>query len=203
MPARLLELKKWQAARLARTYADLDADPRYALATEFFLDDLYGAKDFSGRDEAVLRIYPIMVRTLPEAAVEAAALAIEVDALSEELDRRVAAALEGGPIDEGCYARAYRQAGTRHERLHQIELIDEVGRRLDALVKKPWLFTTLKLMRAPARLAGLQDLQTFLERGFAAFSQMGGAEHFLATIGGRETEVLNRLFSGHPSPFSG
>lgn len=201
-PPRLVEVKAWQAARLARTYADLDADPRYAKATEFFLDDLYGAKDFSGRDEAMLRIYPVMVRTLPEAAVETAALAIEVDALSEELDRRVAAALEDGPITEAGYARAYRKAGTRAERMRQIELIDEVGRRLDALVVKPWIFTTLKLMRGPAKLAGLQDLQTFLERGFAAFSHMGGADHFLATIDGREMQILSRLFSGHPTPFS-
>ena len=202
-PPRLVEVKAWQAARLARTYADLDADPRYNMATEFFLDDLYGAKDFSGRDEAMLRIYPVMVRTLPEAAVETAALAIEVDALSEELDRRVAAALEDGPITDASYGRVYRKVGTRAERMRQIELIDEVGRRLDALVVKPWIFTTLKLMRGPAKLAGLQDLQTFLERGFAAFRHMGGADHFLATIDGRETQILTRLFSGHPSPFSG
>ena len=67
---------------------------------------------------------------------------------------------------------------------------------------KPWIFATLKLMRGPARLAGLQDLQMFLERGFAAFRHMGGADHFLATITGRETRILNRLFSGHPNPFS-
>ena len=116
-PARLVEVKAWQAARLARSYAALEADPRYAKATDFFLDDLYGAKDFSGRDEAMLRIYPVMVRTLPEAAVETAALAIEVDALSEELDRRVAAVLEDGPITDASYAQAYRKAGTRPERL--------------------------------------------------------------------------------------
>ena len=202
-PPRLVEMKAWQAARLARTYADLAATPRYAKATEFFLCDLYGAKDFSGRDEAMLRIYPVMVRTLPRGAVETASLAIEVDALSEELDRRVAAALPAGPITGAAYSQAYRQAGTRAERARQIELIDEVGRRLDALVVKPMVYTTLKLMRRPARLAGLQDLQTFLERGFEAFRRMGGAEEFLATISGRETEILNRLFSGHPSPFSG
>lgn len=201
-PPRLAELKAWQAARLARTYKDLAADPRYAKPTAFFLGDLYGAKDFSGRDEAMLRIYPVMVRTLPMGAVETAALAIEVDALSEDLDRRVAAALGPGPIDESSYGRAYRQAGTRAERARQIELIDEVGRRLDVLVVKPFVYATLKLMRQPARLAGLQDLQTFLERGFEAFRHMGGAEEFLATIGGRETQILSRLFSGHPSPFS-
>ena len=143
-------MKAWQAGRLARTYADLSANPRYAKATDFFLGDLYGAKDFSGRDDAMLRIYPIMVRTLPRGAVETAALAIEVDALSEELDRRVAVVIEAGAITQDSYARAYRQAGTRAERARQIELIDEVGRRLDVLVVKPLVYTTLKLMRRRA-----------------------------------------------------
>lgn len=202
-PPRLTEVKAWQAQRLARTYADLSQNPRYRKATAFFLGDLYGSKDFSGRDEAMLRIYPIMVRTLPAGAVGAAALAIEVDALSEDLDRRVAASLEPGPVGESSYGRAYRQAGTRAERLRQIELIEEVGRRLDVLVVKPFVYATLKLMRTPARLAGMQDLQSFLERGFDAFRHMGGADEFLATITGREREILSRLFSGHPSPFSG
>jgi hypothetical protein len=202
-PPRLVEVKAWQAARLARTYADLSADPRYAGATAFFLEDLYGAKDFTSRDEAMLRIYPLMVRTLPHGAVETAALAIEVDALSEELDRRLAAAIEEGPVTEATYARAYRRAGTREERMRQIDLIEEVGRRLDVLVVKPFVYATLKLMRGPARLAGLDDLQGFLERGFAAFREMGGADAFLGIVTGREKRILNRLFSGHPSPLSG
>ena len=202
-PPRLAEVKAWQAGRLARTYADLAANPRYGKATAFFLDDLYGAKDFSGRDQAMLRIYPVMVRTLPRGAVETAALAIEVDALSEELDRRVAARVEPGPVTVASYGRAYREAGTRAERLRQVELIDEVGRRLDVLVVKPLIYATLKLMRRPAKLAGLEDLQAFLEHGFEAFRHMGGAEEFLATIAERENRILSRLFSGHPDPFSG
>jgi hypothetical protein len=202
-PARLRELKHWQAMRLARTYSDLAADPRYARATAFFLEDLYGEKDFSGRDEAMLRIYPVMVRTLPAGAVETAAIAIEVDALSEDLDRRAASALPAGPVTEASYAQAYRMAGTPAERQHQIELIEHVGERLDALVVKPMIYTTLKLMRGPARLAGLAELQGFLERGFEAFRHMGGGNYFLDTIVKRETAILKRLFSGHPSPFSG
>lgn len=202
-PARLREVKHWQAMRLGRTYADLAATPRYARATTFFLEDLYGEKDFSGRDEAMLRIYPVMVRTLPAGAVETAAIAIEVDALSEDLDRRVAGAIASGPISESSYAQAYRTAGTPAERQHQIELIEHVGERLDALVVKPMVYTTLKLMRAPARLAGLADLQSFLERGFEAFRRMEGADYFLETIVQRETAILKRLFSCHPSPFSG
>src|SRR5207248_3738 len=82
-PARLQELKAFQAARLARSYADIAAMPRYREATAFFLADLYGPKNFSRRDAAMLRILPAMTRMLPASAVETATLAVELEALSE------------------------------------------------------------------------------------------------------------------------
>lgn len=202
VPGRLPLVKVWQAERLASTYADLADSPRYKAATAFFLDDLYGPKDFSSRDEAMMRIVPVMSKVLPATAVETAALAIELEALSEDLDHRLARALPPGPLDEVRYAVAYRESGTREERERQIELIDAVGRRLDAVVKKPLIGQTLRLMRKPAQLAGLADLQDFLERGFEAFRRMRGADDFLDAVRERETRILNRLFSGAPEPFS-
>ena len=197
-PPRLAELKAWQSERLQATYADVAAQPRYRAATSFFLHDLYGDKDFSGRDQAMMRIVPTMTRILPASALQTASLAIELEALSEELDQRAAAALAPGPIDAERYGEAYRQGSTRAERERQIELIVAVGERLDALVKKPMVARTLRLMRAPAKAAGLQDLQQFLERGFEAFREMHGADDFLALVRSRETEILSRLFSGRP-----
>ena len=201
-PARLAELKAWQAKRLKDSYADLAAQERYRTATSFFLDHLYGPKDFSGRDQAMLRIVPVMSRMLPQSAVETASLAIELEALSESLDHRTAAALPDGPIDAEAYAHAYREGSTRAERERQIALLGAVGERLDALVKKPFVGKTLRLMRTPADVAGLSDLQDFLERGYASFRDMRGADDFLATIEERETALLNRLFSGETPAFS-
>jgi len=201
-PARLQELKAWQSQRLERTYADFSAQPRYRAATSFFISDLYGAKDFSSRDQAMLRILPVMSRMLPQSAVETAALAIELEALSEELDHALAAALAPGAISEASYAEAYRKSSTRADRERQVELIDATGRRLDTLVGRPLVERMLKLMRQPARMAGLADLQDFLERGFAAFRAMQGADEFLAVVKERETRILNRLFSGAAKPFS-
>ncbi len=197
-PERLHELKAWQASRLRRTYADLSEQPRYRAATAFFLEDLYGPKDFSGRDEAMLKIVPVMSRVLPAAGVETASAAIELESLSEELDHRVARALEDGPIDGASYGRAYREGSTRRERERQIDLLEAVGERLDALVRRPLVHRTLRLMRRPAHLAGLADLQDFLERGFEAFRAMHGADAFLAAVRHRETVILNDLFSGRP-----
>ena len=201
-PARLAELKGWQAARLAKTYEDYASRPRYAQATEFFLDDLYGVKDFSGRDREMLRILPVMRRILPASAVDTASRAIELEALTEDLDQRLAAALAQGPITEQSYADAYRASSTRAERMRQIDLIDHVGRNLDALVAKPFVGATLKLMRQPARVGGLAGLQDFLERGFQAFRRVKGANEFLGALRDRETAILNRLFSGKAEPFS-
>jgi hypothetical protein len=200
--AQLAAVKRWQTERLMKTYADLNADPRYRDATDFFVRDLYGPKDFSSRDAAMLRIVPVMARVLPAKAVETAALSVEVEALSEELDHRLAAALTGTEITEDTYAQAYRASATPGERGHQIQLIVDVGHRLEALVHWPFVYETMKLMRQPAKLAGLADLQDFLERGFHAFKAMGPADEFLTTVEGRERAILSRLFSGAAQPFS-
>ena len=201
-PARLAELKRWQAQRLQRTYADYASQPRYAAATSFFIDDLYGAKDFSSRDQAMLRILPVMTRMLPESAVETAALAIELEALSEHLDHQLAGALAAGPITEASYAEAYRASTKREDRERQIELIEATGRRLDELVRKPLVGQMLKMMRRPAKLAGLADLQDFLERGYGAFRAMDGAGEFLDAVRTREEKLLSALFSRAARPFS-
>ncbi|HEX4780090.1 MAG TPA: hypothetical protein VH301_05010 [Usitatibacter sp.] len=189
-------MKRWQARRLARTYADIAAQPRYGAATAFFLDEVYGEKDFSARDQEMLRIVPVMARILPATALQTASLALELEALTEDLDQRVAKQLDAGEIDEASYARACRAASPRRERDRQLALVRAVGERLDALVGKPFVGRTLKLMGRPARLAGLGGLQDFLERGFAAFRELDGARDFLDIFERREAEMLDRIYEG-------
>ncbi len=190
-------VKSWQADRLRRTYPDLLASKRFAPACEFFLSELYGAKDFEQRDQEALRVVPMLARMLPERAVQTMALAVELDELSEELDARVAR-LVATPIDEARYADAYRTAGTRSEREHQIDTIDRIGRSLERLARIPLLAPMLHMMRAPAEAAGLGHLHHFLQAGFDAFTVMGAANDFLGTIRGRETALMESLFAGEP-----
>lgn len=204
-PPLLNALKRWQSARLSRTYADLAADPRYAAASDFFFGELYGAVDVGWRDDSVVRMLPAMKRMLPEPALDTVALAIRLDLLSEQLDRRVAASnalANANSIDEERYAAAYREAGTAEEREAQIAIIITLGERLDRLVHHPLVVTGLKMMRGPAKVAGLGPMQSFLERGVDAFRAMKGAETFLSTIATREREIAKRLFSSQPAPFS-
>ena len=202
----LAALRRWQAQRLARTYADLAASERYGTATAFFLSDLYGERDFTERDLSLERAYPLIVKLLPDAALLPLARAIELHALSAELDRALGAALQEEPgakggITEAAYASAYRRCANRVERLRQIELLRAVGEPLDVVVAKPLVGRLLKLARKPARVGGFAELQDFLERGYEAFRHMGGASEFLATIEQREKRILERLFAGAAHPF--
>ena len=203
-----LRLRAWQSERLARTYPDLLADPRYGPAARFFLEDLYGPKDFSARDDEVARILPAMTRILPASAVRTFGLAIELDCLSERLDAAIIAALRASrtdgavlTIDSTRYATAYRACANRPERERQIALVGEIGVALDALARKPLIARAIELMRAPAHAAGLGELHDFLERGFGAFRHMRGAREFLAIIDRRERLILDRIFEADPDPF--
>lgn len=202
-----LLVRAWQADRLARTYPDLLASPRFGPAAAFFLSDLYGPKDFAARDEAVGRIIPTLTRMLPAAALETIALAVELDGLSEALDVQVSRLLRGEQpsahaieVTERGYAAAYRR-GSKADRERQIELVGRIGSALDRLARKPLIPAALRLMETPARAAGLGALQEFLADGFEAFRNMRGADEFLATIAARETLINDRLFAGTPQPF--
>lgn len=196
-------LREWQAARLARTHADLLASPLYGVAASFFLDELYGPKDFSERDAEVERILPLMTSMLPVSGLRTLLLAVEVDALSERFDAAMVGAL-GSALDrtlsESAYAAAYCEVGDRAGRLLQIRLVGETGEALDALARKPFVRGALKMMHGPAHLAGLGELHAFLERGFEAFKSMRDASEFLETIVTRERAIAVALFAGRDLP---
>jgi len=202
LAAALDRLAHWQARRLNSTYADLARDPRYADAIAFFRSDLYGPGDFSRRDADLARVVPVMVRMLPREVVATTAMAMELSALSHQLDRTLLAKLgAGNALSVGAYCDAYRACANRAARERQIALIVDVGRALDRYVRKPLLRQALALMRKPAQIAGLGALQDFLERGFSSFAGMQGAAEFLATIASRETAILNAIFAGDRAPF--
>jgi hypothetical protein len=196
-------LATWQSRRLRLTYDDLSRQSRYAGAMRFFQTDLYGNRDFAQRDADLARVVPVMVRMLPDAVIATIAKAVELHALTQTLDRSLLARLPRADVQFKVneYARAYRRMGKRPDRERQIRLIGEIGAHLAEFVQKPLIRAALRMMRQPARLAGLAALHDFLDRGFAAFAKMGDAALFLETIDVRERAVMEALFAGETAPF--
>jgi hypothetical protein len=199
---RRVALRAWQVSRLARTHQDLLENPRFHNAAQFFLTDLYGPNDLSQHIEEVRRIVPVMMRVLPDSGLAAVAHAVELNALSESLDAAMVDALGAGTttILPATYAAAYRKIGRDEDRARQIDLIALLGGALEGLSRQRFVGAALKMMRGPARAAGLGELQGFLERGYAAFRAMrGGAGEFVAVVVARERSIAHALLAGDAS----
>ncbi|NOX61610.1 MAG: hypothetical protein GXP42_06640 [Chloroflexi bacterium] len=199
-------LRAWQSQRLARTHADLLASKRYGPACRFFLEDIYAPKDFSQRDYDIIRIHDFMMRFLPARVLHTLTKAIELQSLTEELDQKLLDVLLNhvgvrDHITEEQYAEAYRLCDNYDERVYQIELVTQIGRGIERLVRLPLIGWTLRAARRPAVRGGWEELQGFLERGYAAFKHMGKADYFLNTIEKREKILLDNIYQNVKKPF--
>jgi len=199
----LIDLQDWQRRRLDETYADLRDSSRYRPACEFFLDELYGGRDFRERDRQLARVVPVMRRFLPNHLLLAVGDAMQLQAISLEFDLDLAERLvDVDRLDQPAYAAAYRQHAAWSEREQQIQLIEALGEVLDETVHRPMVHRLVRMMQGPANLAGFGALQSFLRRGLDAFARMHGAEHFLTTIVTRERAALEEMRAGSEWPFS-
>jgi hypothetical protein len=197
--SRVTELKAFQQRRFSHTYADLLASARYGAAARYFLAELYGPGDFTTRDAQFARVAPAIVRLFPDEVAETVAILAELHALSESLDTETALHLPDRPVAPLDYVGAWQRAGRAPDRERQIELTLRIAAQLDRITRVPMLRNALRLMRAPARAAGLTELQRSLETGFDVFRAMKGAEEFIALIDSRERALADALFAARGS----
>lgn len=191
------DVKRLQGQRFRATYTDFLRHPVYAPATHFFLDELYGVHDFAQRDAQFARIAGAIERLFPEAVAQLAVDLAEIHALTEVLDHQMAAhwlAQDKALPQALRYTRAWRLTGERAARARQLDVVQNMGLELQRLTRMKPLRLALRMMRNPARAAGLDALQHFLESGFDAFGGMGDARGFLDTISAREAQWIQTLF---------
>lgn len=204
LAASVVALKTYQQRRFARSYAALLQSPRFGPAARFFLDELYGPRDFEERDRQFASVVPALVRLFPAEVVETVASLARLHSISEQLDSRMALSFGvEAAVDAPGYVAAWREVGDPEAREQQVSLTLSIGADLDRLTRKPLLRQTLRLMRGPAQAAGLGALQGFLERGFDTFRAMKGSGEFLTEVGRNERLLCAALFGDGDSALLG
>jgi hypothetical protein len=200
--AAVTQVKRVQSRRFAGTYADLLAGGPYAVATQFFLVELYSDKDYAERDAQFARIAGAMERLFPDQVSDTAVALAQLHALTEELDQAMALAwlaqANGDTSEARRYVAAWREVSRRADREHQLRVVLGIGQQMARLTRTAGLRMMLKMMRGPAAAAGLGALQRFLECGFDTFAAMArrpqAAEEFLETSRVRESALMLMLF---------
>jgi hypothetical protein len=200
----LRAVRAYQSKRFQETYHDLLASEAYGPPCDFFLTEIYGDQDFSQRDREFERIAKSIERLFPRNILEVAVDLTELHALTELLDTRMVEALESlgyrqgqGPLEDSTYAEAWRASGLSAQRTQQLNMVLDLGKRLEHITTMRGIRMTLRAMRLPARAANLSALQGFLEKGFDTFSALaqvkGQSDIFLKTIEEREKAWIEHL----------
>ena len=199
-------LRAWQSARLRQTYADLLANDKYRPACQFFLSDIYAARDFSQRDYDAERLYQILSRYLPGNSLYLLAKAIQINQLTNALDHDLLNILVNrlgveDSITPEQYAEGYKFCDNYEARKQQIELLVDILQEAGKVARNPLVGFASRLARIPARNAGWFEIYDFLERGYAALSHMRDVRRFAEIIKSRETRILDQIYANHPRPF--
>lgn len=195
-------LQKFQIARLAGTYADLEADERYRPLAEFFFRDLYFVGDRAARNESFLRVWKHFERVLGGVIVRGLHDLVEFYYLSEKLDEEVAQVLiamgSGLTLDMDAYERAYRYADDYDDRVVQLEYVERTLDFVHATSQRRVVGVLISTMQATARLIGASPMVDFLDRGYTAFRGVKDITYFRNTIHKRERERLDRIWRDIP-----
>ena len=190
-------LRQWQCSRLLFSYDSLYQKKQYRPAMDFFTAELYGPNDFTQRDEDIKKVLPLMERVLSEETIASFEIALKLNTLSYQLDFDLVRNLgDITNISNEDYALAYRNCNNLEQRQMQLNLIEMLSGNLSGIANKTSIMMLLKLSRKPAKLAGLGELQSILEKGASAFRKIKKIEDFINPILQGEKEIMQNLFSG-------
>ena len=189
------KLQSWQTKRLLTTHDDLWQSKRFKPAMQFFVDELYGPKDYSQRDIELARVVPKMAKILPNKGLISLEAALRLNCLSLELDIALVQQLGSEEINRSNYFDCYRQSDNQSKREQQIQLLENLGLDMAQVVKVSGISAILMLSRKPAKIAGVKSLHAFLEKGFKSFKKLGEVHDFIDPIVKREREIMLSLFA--------
>lgn len=187
------ELKGYQVERLKFTHAEFLENPETKDATHFFLTEIYSEKDLTKRDKGLEKVVPMMCKLFTPELLLVLSDALELDALTEELDMTMSKGLKKGFTSDE-YIKMY-QTTDFNKRKRQIELTEKLGDSLKEIIKFPLIGTLLGTMGGPAKLMGLKDVHMLLQNGFNIFSKTKDVDTFLKTLIRKEYEILDSIYN--------
>ena len=206
---RLQDVQIWQKQRMQNTHQAFFAEPNHQLMTAYFLNRLYGAEDFEILSNQIRRLINnagIVEKIIPYSALKTGDAGVELAILAIQLDEQVAKYLlenypTDTPLDDEMVRRAYLAVDQYAPRLHQMELLELLGTKLDKYVRSTMVKTAFKLSKGIAYRYEANTIYDFIDDGFKAMAPLGSAQDFIATFTSKEKQIIDAVHSGHPTPF--
>lgn len=204
---RLQQIQAWQKQRMQDTHQTLFA--RYPAMARYFLNRLYGGADFDVLVQQLQRILGKahkVEKLVPESTVKTGLLGVELAVLAIELDEQLALWWQEKHPDvlaptDALMLEAYQVLAQDQQRLHQMDLLDQLGEKLDQYVRSFMVQSVFKLARASAQKHHLGELYEFIGEGFVAMKPLKNAAEFVGQFTAAERDTIARVHQRHPDPF--
>lgn len=202
--SRLRRLQDWQSQRLSHTHRHLLDDPATAEGIRFLLEEVYGGRELLPVAREIRRALPKAMKLLPDKVMATSASALEAAILTQELDEQVTDWLGSAldqPLTEQTYLKGFRQPSHHSARQRQLQLVAELGHRLDRYIRSRMIQTTFRMVRRPAHAAGFANLYDFMDRSFRVMKPVPSVGLLLEQLAAREESIMQKVYDHHPAPF--
>ncbi|MEQ1296768.1 hypothetical protein ABLT94_02585 [Acinetobacter soli] len=206
---RLFDAQSWLKARMIHTHSDLFEQPQYRLMTDYFLNRLYGGPDFdplAAQIERLLKYAHKVEKLVPDNAIKTGTKSISLAILALELDEQIALQLlkdypVDTPITDEMMRQTLIQLDQKAQRLHQLALLDDLGKALDKYMRSFVMYTAFKMAKGPVMKHNFELMYHFIDEGFRAMKPLKSAEAFIKAFTHKEREIVEKVHAGHPDPF--
>lgn len=206
---KLQHVQAWQKARMQQTHAEFFAIPAHQPMAYYFLNRLYGADDFNELAHQIgrfIRNAHKVEKILPKSALQTGDAGVELAVLAIQLDEQVAKYVldnypSDTPLNDDMMRRAYLAVDQAEPRLHQMQLLETLGEKLDKYVRSAIVKAAFKLSKGVAYRHDANTIYDFIDDGFKAMAPLNSAQDFIATFTAKEKQIIDAVHTGHPTPF--
>jgi hypothetical protein len=191
-------VQEFQVKRLKRDFRDIRLSPDYGPLCEFFAAEIYSAKDFTERNAGFRRVTNQFRSILGDEIHTGLIRLLDLHALTDELDDRVAAELTRRGIPTGFtevqYEAVYRDLDNFDDRRRQIELILESFRFTHQVSQMALIGMVLRSARLAAGIFTRDHAIELLDKAYRIMHRVRNIEPFVQEIGARELARLDRIY---------
>lgn len=194
-----LAVQDFQVRRLKRDFRDLRRSEEYGPFADFFVTEIYSARDFTERNESFRRLAGQFRTVLGEEIYNGLVRLLDLHSLTDRLDVEIAESLRvaGTPIEftEANYEVAYRTLDNYDDRVLQIDLIVESLQFTHQISRQALIGVVLKSARLAVGLFSKDRTIELLERACTMLRHIKNIDHLVREVRTREIARLDRIYS--------
>ena len=189
-------IEKWRMQYMAHCYKPLMSDPSYNLLLQYYFEKIYSGIDLSELSEAKLAL-KFINRVFTGTDMLHAAL--EFNAITGEINQALAEYIfeekNTEILTEELYSDACHKLQIVEKLDQQISCFEDFAKDINSTLSNKVIYTSIKIARLPAKLAGCSNLYRLVSDGFETLRKIDNPEKVAETFISHERSTISRLSS--------